>query len=310
MGKLRQSVCLLLSLCLLFLGGCGPAPVDSQPTPPPLPLAIASVSQQDSIPEVEVSPTPEVRGALRLSRRPPPVQPAPPSPQSSGRVRFQAPPPTLSPESSYPKAQPPKLSLETSYPKAASAQSEVEKAEAASLALDSFIQSGRLQAAYHGTGDPWRMVHFTVYNSSQRPVRVQLVSGMILNPEDYHPVQPLLVTEDADFVLQPGESYSGSLTSFCMDSRVPAPQPGEPVAYRFSARTRDGGPAAVRAQKAAEKLLRTSPYRHAVTQIAIWRSLNQPVEEKHWISVLGPYANDPRTRQEVLREVERVLKSI
>ena len=186
----------------------------------------------------------------------------------------------------------------------------METAEAASLALDSAIQSGRLEAAYHGTGDPWRMVHFTVHNSSARPVRVQLVSGMILNPEDDHPVQPLLVTEDADFVLQPGESYTGNLTSFCMDSRVPAPQPGEPVEYRFSVRTRDGGPAAVRAQRAAERLVPTSPYRHAITQIAIWKSLNQPLEEKHWLSVLGAYANDQRIRQEVLREVERVLRAI
>lgn len=176
--------------------------------------------------------------------------------------------------------------------------------------MDSTIQSGQLQADFHGTGDPWDMVHLRLYNSSNRPVRIQLVSGMILNPGGHHQVQPLLLTEDADFTLQPGESYTGNLTSFCMDSRVPAPQPGEPVEYRFSTRTSDGGPAAVRAQKAAEELVQSSPYRHAITQIAIWKSLGQPVEEKHWASVLGVYAKDPRIRQEVLREVERVLKVI
>jgi len=306
MGKIRRSVRLLLGLCLLLLVGCGQVSESTRTTPTPLPPAIASVAPHDS-PAVEVSPIPEVRPAVRLSRRPPPKQPPPAPPSSPER---QAPPPAASRPSSDPKAPPPKLSLETSYPKAASFSSEVEKAEAASIALDSSIQSGRLQAAYHGTGDPWRMVHFTVHNSSGRPVRVQLVSGMILDPEEHHQVQPLLVTEDADMVLQPGESYSGNLTSFCMDSRVPAPQPGEPVNYRFSPRTRDGGPEAVRAQRAAEKLAQTSPYRHAITQIAIWKSLNQPVEEKHWVSVLGVQTNDPKIRQQVLREVERVLRSI
>jgi hypothetical protein len=186
----------------------------------------------------------------------------------------------------------------------------VEKAEAASLALDRAIQSGQLQAHFQGTGHPQEMVHFLLINQSDGPVKVRLVPGMILNPGNQQRVQPLLVTEEVETVLQPGESRAGTLLSFCMDSRVPAPLPGQPVDYRFSTRTQDGGPEAVRAHRAAEQLVKSSPYRHAITQIAIWKSLNQPVEEKHFRSVLGPSANDPRVRQEVLRQVDRILKSL
>lgn len=197
-----------------------------------------------------------------------------------------------------------------SYPEARPPASALEKAEAASLALDEWIQSGQLRATFHGTGDLQDMIHFRLVNTSNRPMRVQLTPGMILNPGPQQRVQPLLVTEQAELVLQPGESRAGNLQSFCMDSRVPAPLPGQPVDYRFSTRTEDGGPQAVRAHQAAEKLVKSSPYRHAITQIAIWKSLGQPVDEKHLRSVLGPLARDPQVRREVLQEVDRVLKSL
>ena len=195
------------------------------------------------------------------------------------------------------------------YPKAQGYSAEVKRAENASLTLDGLIQSRQLQASFHGTGNLTEMVHFQLVNLSQRSIRVELAPGMILNPGAGRQVQPLLVTEAKTLSLQPGEGRTGTLLSYCLDSRVPAPAYGEAVDYRFSRRTRDGGPEAVRAYHAARKLVGSSPYAHAITQMAIWRALGQPVGEEHLLSLLGPSANDPRLREKVLREVEQVLRS-
>lgn len=153
------------------------------------------------------------------------------------------------------------------------------------------------------------MVYVTLRNVSQGPVRARLIPGMILKPAEEQPVQPLLIVEEEKLVLQPGEVRALRLRAFCMDSRVPAPISGQPVDYRFTDRTRDGGPEAVRTYRAAEKLLKSSPYRHAITQIAIWKALGQPVEEEHYLSVLGPGARNPVVLKEVLRQVDRVLRA-
>jgi hypothetical protein len=326
MGVVHRSVYLLLGLWLL-LSGCnqvlGSNPLEKVPAPsptaPPTPGTVTQSPQEENSLEAEsLAPSPELPpSSLRLAVLPPPKA----IPRVSKTPQYSARRPSLSPKPTYPKTQPsvidnrpkpppPSLSLETTYPKSQPSASAVEKAEAASLALERSIQSGQLLAHFHGTGHSHEMIHFVFVNQSDRPVKVRLVPGMILNPGESQQVQPLLVTEELDTVLQPGESRAGNLQSYCLDSRVPAPLPGQQVDYRFSTRTRDGGPEAVRAHRVAEELVKSSPYRHAITQIAIWRSLNQPLEEKHFYSVLGPSANDPQVRQEVLREVERVLKSL
>ena len=287
---------------MLLLFGCHQPPRGQQAKSLPTPRVVAQVAQGELGAVEAASPVPEVRPVrLRASRN------SPPKPIVIRKNSPEPPEPKVKP--SPRKARPPSLGLKTSYPKANSSESLVQGPEAASLALDKAIQSGQVEAVFSGTGDPRKLVHFILFNSGSRPIRIRLEPGMILDPGE-RPVQPLLVTEEADFTLQPGDVYRGNLTSFCMDSRVPAPQPGETVAYRFSDRTRDGGPAAVRAHRAAERLLKTSPYKHAVTQIAIWKALKQPVGEKHWYSVLGVKSKDPRVRQDVLREVERVLRSL
>ena len=263
---------------------------------------VAQVTPAEVAAEERGSPAPEIRAVrLRAARHSPPKPIVIPKRPPEERAPIAEPSPQ--------KVRPPRLALKASYPKAKSSGVEVKGPESASLALDRAIQSGQLSAFYRGTDDPLKMIYLVLHNSGDRAVRVRLTPGMILDPGERQ-VQPLLVTEEADFTLQPGDVYRGSLTSFCMDSRVPAPRLGESVAYRFSDRTRDGGPAAVRAHKAAEKLLKSSPYKHAVTQIAIWKALKQPVEDKHWYSVLGAQSKDPSVRQQVLREVERVLKSL
>jgi hypothetical protein len=194
-------------------------------------------------------------------------------------------------------------------PQAQTQDAGLREAEAASLALDGLIQSGQLQATFYGTGDPTEMVHFQLLNLSPRAIRVELAPGMILNPGAKDRVQPLLVIEEGTLTLNPNQSSSGSLLSYCLDSRVPAPASGQLVDYRFSIRTKDGGPEAVRAYQAARRLVGSHPYAHAITQIAIWKSLGQPVEEQHLVSLLGPSAKNLRVRKEVLREVDRVLRS-
>ncbi len=298
MGRLYFHI---VSLGLLLLFGCHQAPEQAAQAVSPTPV-VAEVTPALEQRELLTPAVPEVRPVrLKAARNSPPKLVVTP------KSRAETNPPVSKP--SPQKIRPPTLALERSYPKAKNSASSTQGSEAASLALDKAIQSGQVEAAFQGTGDPRKMVHLVLFNSSSRPIRIRLEPGMILDPGE-RPVQPLLVTEEADFTLQPGDLYRGSLTSFCMDSRVPAPRPGETVAYRFSDRTRDGGPAAVRAHNAAEKLAQKSPYKHAITQIAIWKALKQPVEEKHWYSVLGAQSKDPRIRQEVLRQVERVLRSL
>lgn len=327
MGTICRRVCFLGIGLLLLLSGCDLILVTERPGSTPTPGQVSNPTPSPTVVESEsetetkaATPRPEVRTqTLRLAVPPPPVPPEkkPPPPPSKSE-QTHTPPPSFAVEPSYPKARgsepreqavPPPLSLDVGYPTAQSGFTSVEEAEAASLALDKAIQSGRLLAVFQGTGDTRRMVHVFVGNTSNQPIRVRLTPGMILNPGPQQ-VQPLLVTEELEFVLKPGESQALALESYCMDSRVPAPLPGQSVDYRFSDRMADGGPQAVRAYQAAQKLAKSSPYRHAITQIAIWKSLNQPVEDKHLFSVLGPASRDPRVRQEVMREVDRVLRSL
>lgn len=332
MGTVRRTICLILGVWLL-LSGCDYVDVaqSSSVAPPPpevalrTPIALPTAEQEADPEEVPaaVSELKPVRLRIEQPPLPPPEPKPPPPPPSKSAPKTEAKQPTFAAKTDYPKAAPPpgkvesvpeppppSFALENSYPKALPPAPVVAKAEAASQELDRAVQSGELLVRFHGTGDRQKMVHFYLVNASDKPMKVRLVPGMILNPADQQRVQPLLVTEDLETVLQPGDSRAASLSSYCMDSRVPAPLPGQPVDYRFSKRTKDGGPEAVLAHQVAQEVAKSSPYRHAVTQIAIWKSLKQPVGEEQLRSVLGRSYRDPRVRQEVLREVDKVLSRL
>lgn len=342
MGEVRIVVSVLLTLVLLCSCGkttpeaavaLGPSQTPSAITP----RIQANPRPFDTVKGLEAPPTSQRLRAKRLAPQAAtrlntaPVAPgtagAPRSPAKAPERRVKKVPSAIPPPPSYPQARasaPPAFSLPEpehrmtiqpragmgSYPQAKPEDSALQRAEAASQALNRQIQSGQLRAIFHGTEDPEEMVHVQLLNVSPRPVTIELACGMILNPASNQKVQPLLVVEDASLTLQPGESHGGTLLSYCMDSRVPAPAYGEPVDYRFTTRTSDGGPEAVRAYMKARKLAGSSPYAHAIAQIAIWKSLGQPVEDLHLYSLLGPSAEDPRIRETVLRDVDRVLRSL
>jgi hypothetical protein len=136
---------------------------------------------------------------------------------------------------------------------------------------------------------------------------------MILRPPDGQAVQPLMLDEEVTLTLAPGASAYRQLPSYCMDSRVPAPFAYQPTDYRFASRTKEGGAETVRVFQAARQLeihsttLPEAEYRQAVTQLAIWKSLHQPVDETRQRSAMGPAFYDRALRQAILRDVERVL---
>lgn len=255
----------------------------STPTPAPLPKA-APAPKPDNQAKVEV-PAPPPEAPPAVSSRPPAAPSYPKAPR-----RPKKDPPPLAP--------PPPL-----YPERSRSDT-----EAASQQLDQMISQGILKASYVGTGQHEKMISFSLQNTSNKEVTVQLSPGMILNPGPNHRVQPLLVDDHADVTLAPGESRSGDLYSYCMDSRVPAPPAGQAIDYRFASRTKDGGPEAVRVLEAAKAMFAPGPYRRAVTQLAIWRSLGQRVGPDQVMSVLEEKAFDPKLRKAVLHDVERVLE--
>lgn len=164
-----------------------------------------------------------------------------------------------------------------------------------------------------GTGHAGDMVEMNLYNNTGRTISVHLVPGMMLRPGDGQKVQPLMVNEDTTITLAPGTSSVRALQSFCMDSRVPAPAPDGLTNYRFSTRTKDGGPGTVRVFQVAQQIpiqpttLPESYYRQAVTQLALWKSMHQPVGEDQMRSAMGAAYYDLPTRRAILADVERVL---
>jgi len=220
------------------------------------------------------------------------------------------PSPSPTPALPQPKASPPPVPRQPApqYPQARSSNF-VTRAEEASAQLDALIVGNQVTAGYVGTGHNGAMVSLSLFNPTRKTQRIRLVPGMILRPPDGESVQPLLVDEERTLVLKPGTHAYEELYSYCLDSRVPAPFEGEQVEYRFAPRTQEGGPQAVRVLQASRKFPVTyEKFRRAVIQLAIWKSLGQPVGERQIISVLGPdAAQKPLMREKIFDDVERLL---
>lgn len=335
MGKTRLGWTTLVCLGLLlgFWLGRQPGALAAGPSSPTL---SASPSQTPSALSLGTKPlmpgeeVPELERPQQLKTNPPPP---PPRPKAERRPLKVAPPPP--PAAPAPVEQAPRLPSAT-YPTAGGPPTQlafqspaptpqalsltpaeyVARAEQSSQQLDALIRRGTLRAEFIGTGHAGTMAMMSLLNNSGKTVSVHLYPGMILRPGDGQKVQPLMINEETTITLAPGTSAFRDLQSFCMDSRVPAPAPDGPTAYRFSTRTKDGGPGTVRVFQIAQQIQLTPTampedlQRQAVTQLALWKSMRQPVGDLQQTSALGSWFYDRATRQAVLADVERVLRSV
>ena len=314
---------LLGCLLLLCLGGCTNAPAETAAVAtitasatPDQPLQLAPRSR----PQVAEGEAPDYQ-PLKTSKAPPPPKPRPtPLKITPPPLPVVEAPPQRSPQlpaAAYPQAGGPPMDpvafQAVPLPAALAPRDYLARAESSSLQLDQLIRRGSLRAEFLGTGHAGDMVEMSLYNNTGRTISVHLVPGMMLRPGDGQKVQPLMVNEDATITLAPGTSSVRALQSFCMDSRVPAPAPDGLTNYRFSTRTKDGGPGTVRVFQVAQQLamqpsnLPESYYRQAVTQLALWKSMHQPVGEEQMRSAMGAAYYDHPTRRAILADVDRVL---
>lgn len=253
---------------------------------------------------------------------PEPIPPPPAPPRQAVPPAAPAPPERVSvqprlPDRSYPASPrsavtPQEMALFA--PPALPTVDFVSRAEKASASVDDLMRRGLLATAFVGTGMPGEMVEVYLESRSNRPMKFDLVPGMILRPPDPRQVQPLLLDSQQTVTLNPGEMTVLRLPSYCMNSQAPAPPPGLETEYRFKPESEPGkGPEAVRVLQAYQTLQfdydRLPPYAHrlAVVQVAIWKSLRQPVHDRQLQSVLGALAFDRRVRSQVLRDADRVL---
>lgn len=185
------------------------------------------------------------------------------------------------------------------------------RAQRATQQLQGLIARGKLEASFVGTGDSVYMAEVAFSNPGNKPITLTLEPGMILRPPEGKRVQPLLVNHPTTLTLAPQTTLRVPLESFCMDSRVPAPGPYEPIDYAFKERARQGGPEAVEVLRRSEALQlgELEPYRRAIIQLAIWKSMHQPVGERQIQSVLGPYYYDSGLRQQVLKAASQLARA-
>lgn len=314
------SIVLLLGLWLLRTPGAKTAPAPSVTVAATAAPSVRLQLAPQSRPLVAQAEVPEFQ-ELKTKKPPvPPPKPRPPAQKVTPPPAPVEPPPTRTPQlpgAAYPQAggvpSNPVAFQAVPLPAALSPRDYLARAEGASLKLDQLIRRGSLRAEFLGTGHSGDMVEMSLYNNTGRTISVQLVPGMMLRPGDGQKVQPLMVNEDTTVTLAPGTSAVRALSSFCLDSRVPAPAPDGLTSYRFANRTKDGGPATVRVLQVAQQMTMQATnvpeayYRQAVTQLALWKSMRQPVGEVQMQSAMGPAYYDLPTRRAILADVERVL---
>ena len=296
----------------LLLGGC----LAQQPTPQPTASVAVVVSASPRQPLArlpEGRPDPGRREGQRLTLQtqppPPPRAPAvtPTAPPAKPTPQRPTPRPMI-PGGSYPTAtNGPARTTQTQQPSPRAYQ---ERARQSAQQLHSLIARGKLQAYFQGTGDATYMAELNLSNPGRRPITVSLEPGMVLRPPDGQRVQPLLVATQTTVTLAPETTLRIPLESFCMDARVPAPMAYEPIDYEVSSKARQGGPEAVEVLRRSQEmdLGELEPYRRAIVQIAIWKSLRQPVGERQLQSVLRADYYHSELRQTVLRAAQQLAR--
>lgn len=327
----------LVSLALLWFE---PSAMKSGAKPevaPQVPVA------RQIIPQATPSPVAPDEGAtpserLQVSRHAEkPRLPRPPKPVTAAPLKIApvetprpSQPPQLVPQldapvaAGYPKARP-KPVPPIEVPQVAFSRSLEHQLDLAAAARQSSAQiskqmaSGQLSVRFEGTGTSPAMVSLELENRSRKSMEVTLRPGMVLRPGK-DKVQPLLIRDEVRLTLQPGERQSLDLESYCMDSRIPAPAGGAEIDYRWSPPDRAENAGVVDFLERYEKYradnrlniqtagLPWGYYPRIVLQIGIWSTLGQPIGDKQWRSLLGPFASRQDLRTEILTDVARIRK--
>lgn len=251
------------------------------------------------------------------------------APKAPATPPVQTPPtgPRVDAAPAYPKAASknlPQPELAFQVPQQLPALDPLPAAIQATAQIQQQMARGNLDIQFVGTGSGPQMVFLELLNRGSKPLQVDLRPGMVLRPGQAK-VQPLLVRDSCQLTLRPGESQGLSLETYCMDSRIPAPAQGAKVDYRWSD-PRHGENAGVVAflQHFEQSLVQDQlgpvwgqsalrslgcpdeVYSRAVLQIGVWTTLGQPVADKQWRSVLGPYAQSGEIRRAVTADVARI----
>jgi hypothetical protein len=327
----------LVTLALLWFEPSAMKPGTKPQVAPVVPVA------RQIIPQATPSPLAPDEGAtpserLQVGRhpekpRPPlPQKPVPAAPLTITPVQAPTPsrPPQLAPKldgpapTSYPKARP-KPVLPTEVPQVAFSRSLEHQLDLAAAARQSSAQiskqmaSGQLSIRFEGTGTSPAMVSLELENRGRKSMEVTLRPGMVLRPATDR-VQPLLIRDEVRLTLQPGERQSLDLESYCMDSRIPAPAEGAEIDYRWSPPDRAENAGVVDFLERYEHyradrrlMIQTAGlplgyYPRVVLQIGVWSTLGQPIGDKQWRTLLGPWASHQDLRTEVLTDVARIRK--
>ena len=253
----------------------------------------------------------------------PPPAPPPPPPQAPPHRPAPVKAPQLPPVANYPHFEPKAPPVEEAPAVAAVAplaplgrEAFLGRAQQAASQFEALVQKGALDAIFTGRGRAGEMADMSLENNGKGPMHLHLVPGMVLRAPSGQRVQPLLLDEEIDVDLAPGQVYDHRLKSYCMDSQVPAPARGEEVNYRFRDQGAALAPAAVRVLHTSLAFYFRAPgdvpfgmYREAVKQIAVWKSLQEPADgEAQLRSVLGYFAEDPAIRTAALKDADRLVR--
>lgn len=160
----------------------------------------------------------------------------------------------------------------------------VARAQQYGVAMSDQLERGAIQAVYNGLGQvAGEMVDMKVTNVSATPVTLKFIPGMVMDAPPDSGIQPLLIEEEFDLVLQPKETVQRRLVCYCLDRKLSPPAKGKAVAFVFSRRS-DRFASSIKVLYSGLKLDASGQYnpmlaplqhRRIVIQRAIWSIVAQ-----------------------------------
>lgn len=275
-----------------------PTPELTSPSPSPTPAPAAPV--------VTVS-APVPSATPRLVRPPAPLEvPATPSP-----VALTLPVPRATYPLGHPVARAPSEEEEEEEPIAPAPPSGLSQAALvrASRELRQTLERRDLQAIYVGTGLPGEVLELSVANRSTGSVRLHFPAGLRLQADLDPSVPPLLVSDDADLVVGPGETAKTHLKAYALDATA-LPGYGRMVDYHALVVP---GSRPVRLIQAGRTFvfhprIEAGLHRRAALQLALWRAAGFPIDAQRYAAALGTYARDRWARSAAMGDATDLLK--